>query len=62
MTNPEVSTFINSYIKGIDVLPVQGLFDKIGIDYDAFSFKPTVKSAMNAQQAFFFDQWRRNLD
>lgn len=62
MTHPDIGPFVESYIEGKEALPVKELFDKIGIDFDATSFKLTVKPTMNTQQAYLFDQWSKDLE
>ncbi len=54
----EITDFMNRYIKGTDLLPINEYFNKLGISYSDYEF--TVNTPTTEQQALL-DAWKINL-
>ncbi|MEP2024641.1 MAG: hypothetical protein ABJI85_08275, partial [Reichenbachiella sp.] len=61
MTYPEVKTFIDDYIKGTEILPIESYYSKLGIEYNELDFSFRKISDPTAEQVTLFEIWSKNL-
>jgi hypothetical protein len=57
----EINDFLNSYVKGIDALPMVEYFDKIGITYTPIGNSFTINASPTATQVALRNKWSVNF-
>jgi len=61
MTYPEINTFIQSYIRGTEVLPIADYFNKLGILYNKDNNTFSLLQNPTVIQQLLFDKWSVNF-
>ena len=61
MTYPEINTFIQSYIRGTEVLPIADYFNKLGILYNKDNNTFSLLQNPTGSQQLLFDKWSVNF-
>lgn len=61
LTYPEIGDFIDAYITGVEELPTNEYFSKIGIEHDIENNTFTLNSFPSSDQQYLLNQWKVNL-